>query len=34
MLASQWKNLTLGGAHVFQTNFQEQQVVDPWKVAR
>jgi hypothetical protein len=32
--ASQWKNLTRGGAHVFQISFQEWQVTDPWKVAR
>lgn len=32
--ASQWKNFTFGGAHVFHISFQEQQGVDPCKVAR
>jgi hypothetical protein len=29
MPASQLKNLTLGGAHVFQVSFQELEVVEP-----
>jgi hypothetical protein len=34
LLASHRKNLTRGGAQLFQINFQALQVVDPWKEAR
>jgi hypothetical protein len=33
MPASQLKNLTLDGAHVFQVSFQELEVVEPWNCA-
>jgi hypothetical protein len=34
MHGSQLKNLTRGGAQVFQVSFRELDVVEPWNIAR